>query len=162
MRPEAFLMSNPSSLRLTRQKVFALTKRPLTEQYQATGSASSLRALVCQLPHIPRFVLAGEMTALVPLLKSCLTTSGLPVASTLACIKDVLQQDGTEDLIATLLPVWLDVATSRERSLEARVKALECVRAAAGKMKAKDLVMRKRDTLARLTKACDDKKRLVR
>ena len=40
------------------------------------NQSAHMKALICQLPYIPKFVLAGEMSSLVPLLQSALKRYG--------------------------------------------------------------------------------------
>ena len=50
---------NEAMFRMTRQKIFSLTKNGLIEQYYQSGKGCMLKAVVSQLPHIPKFLLAG-------------------------------------------------------------------------------------------------------
>ena len=50
---------NEAMFRMTRQKIFSLTKNGLIEQYNQSGKGCMLKAVVSQLPHIPKFLLAG-------------------------------------------------------------------------------------------------------
>ena len=65
-------------------------------------------------------------------------------------------------MVASLLPLWLEVATCPEAPMKARIAGLECVKAAKKAVPASDIVVHKKETLQSLTQACDDKKRLVR
>ena len=65
-------------------------------------------------------------------------------------------------LVASLLPLWLEVATCPDAPMKARMAGLECIRAAKRAVPPVDIVVHKKETLQKLTQACDDKKRLVR
>merc|ERR550534_2799269 len=110
------------------------------------------------------------MPQLLPLLKSCLSCrppiDGDLMLSALDCVKDVMGGEGGADvkagMVASLLPMWLEVATCPQAPMKARIAGLECVRAAKRAVPAADIVVHKKETLQKLTLACDDKKRLVR
>ena len=163
---DAFLCYNEFAFKLARQKIFSLTKSRLIEGYSSSKSSIHLKALIIQLPHVPRFVLASEMAALLPILKNCLGSENHPelVLAALASVKDVLENDVqsfAQDLIPSLLPLWLEIASSNSTPMEVKIKALECIKIAS-KMETKDLMMHKKQVMSHLNVALDNKKRLVR
>ena len=54
---------------LARQKIFNLTKPSLIQAFhQGLYPSEHLKALICQLPYVPKFTLAHEISNLLPLL----------------------------------------------------------------------------------------------
>ena len=63
--------------------------------------------------------------------------------------------------LSTLLPIWLKIAKNKEKAIQLRIKALECIKAAT-KAENKDLVPHKKEVIKQLVPALDDHKRIVR
>jgi hypothetical protein len=165
---EAFLECLPSRAALARQKVFSLTKPALIKAIKANkanNASSHLKALICQLPYVPKFALANELTDLLPLLLNGLQSKDdekLALAS-LTSVKDLLDHEPKNfgSFLSTFLPMWLDLSCDMERPIQVRIKALECLKAAS-KAESKDVVPHKKEVVKRLTPTLGDHKRLVR
>ena len=63
--------------------------------------------------------------------------------------------------LSTLLPVWLKIAKNKEKSINLRIKALNCIQTVT-KAETQDLVPYKKEVINGLIPALDDHKRLVR
>ena len=71
VRPlEPFLVCKETKAALSRQKIFILTKPALVEAFHENHqhSALHLKALICQLPYVPKFALSNEISSILPLL----------------------------------------------------------------------------------------------
>merc|ERR1712087_408268 len=124
-----------------RQKFFQLTKQGLIDAYNDSFNQSAhMKALICQLPYIPKFVLAGEISSLVPLLLSALksrkeTENDELVLATLSSLQDLMLQDPKSfaNILPNFLNVWLQLGCGGEKNkisqanMSIRIKALNCV-----------------------------------
>ncbi len=163
---------SPSRASLARQKFFNLTKPTLIKAIKNEDSAekksSHLKALICQLPHVPKFVLASELATLLPLLLNGLQSRGQQeddklVLASLTALKDLLDQEASSfgPHLSSFLPKFLEIGKDKTSPMEMRIKALQCLKAAA-KADPQYLVPNKKSTIRSLTPALDDHKRLVR
>lgn len=147
---------------LAKQKLFSLTKPSLIKAFKANSNPSGhLQALICQLPHVPKFALSSEITEILPLLLQGLKDPDL-VLSSLTCLYDLLEHDHNSfsPFIATFLPLWLSMSKDRSLSVPSRIKALQCIKISC---KIKDASLsQKKEVLKHLVPALDDHKRLVR
>ena len=150
---------------LARQKIFNLTKPSLIKGFKENRHPSlHLKALICQLPYVPKFTLAHEISDLLPLLFHGLEGSDdLLTLASLSCLQDLVEHDPKKfgSYLSTLLPLWMKIAKDKSKAIQLRIKALECIKAAT-KVETKDLVPYKREVIRELVPALDDHKRLVR
>ena len=167
---ETFLHCPPSKAALARQKMFSITKPILIQAFQKDQSKASqhLKALICQLPYVPKFALSNEIATLLPLLIPILDeppnqTNEKLILTSLTCLRDLLEQEPEKfaPFLSTVLPLWLKMAQEKERSMRVRIQALECIKMAA-KADTKEIVPLKKDVIKGLIKPLDDHKRLVR
>jgi len=182
VRPlEPFLVCKETKAALSRQKIFILTKPALVKAFQENHqhSALHLKALICQLPYVPKFALSNEISSILPLLiqglgqnasksgeeqgdRNSLGEETLCLTS-LTCLKDLIQHEPTKfaPFLSTVMPIWLKISKDKNRSMKTRIKALECIKSATN-AETKDLVPMKKDVINGLVPALDDHKRLVR
>ena len=72
---------------LARQKIFNLTKPSLIQSFhQGVYPSQHLKALICQLPYVPKFTLANEISNLLPLLMNGLQEANQDDVLTLASL----------------------------------------------------------------------------
>jgi len=144
-----------------------LTKPSLIQTFhQGVYPSQHLKALICQLPYVPKFTLAHEISNLLPLLMNGLQEANqddvLSLAS-LTCLQDLILHEPNKfgSYLSTLLPVWLKIAKNKEKSINLRIKALNCIQTVT-KAETQDLVPYKKEVINGLIPALDDHKRLVR
>ena len=162
---EPFLDCLESHAALVRQKIFSLSKPALVKGFQdGTNPSGHLRALICQLPFVPKFALYGEISSILPLLMNGLQASEEKLCyESLSCLKDILEHEPGQfsSFLSSIIPSWIKIANKQQMSMKTRIKSLECIKAAA-KCDDKDRVPLKKDVLKGLIPALDDRKRLVR
>ena len=72
---------------MARQKIFNLTKPSLIQTFhQGVYPSQHLKALICQLPYVPKFTLANEISNLLPLLMNGLQEANQDDVLTLASL----------------------------------------------------------------------------
>ena len=72
---------------MARQKIFNLTKPSLIQTFhQGVYPSQHLKALICQLPYVPKFTLAHEISNLLPLLMNGLQEANQDDVLTLASL----------------------------------------------------------------------------
>ena len=164
---ETFLECPKSLIALARQKIFNLTKPSLIKAFQeGLHPSAHLKALICQLPYVPKFDLAHEISNLLPLLLSGLgeqNQDDLLTLASLTCLHDLVDHEPIKfgSYFSTLLPLWLKIAKNKEKPIKIRIKALECLKAAT-KAETKDILIYKKEVIRDLIPTLDDHKRLVR
>jgi hypothetical protein len=162
---ESYLTCPKSLQALARQKMFNLSRGSLIQAFQDKIYPSlHLKSLICQLPNVPKFALSAEMTSLLPLLNQGLESNQVKLQS-LTCLKDLLEVNAGNfvPFLSSFLLQWTSIACDQENQVQVRVKALECIKAAAVKTESiEELVKMKKEVVKGLVPALDDHKRVVR
>ena len=85
-------------------------------------SALHLKALICQLPYVPKFALSNEISSILPLLIQGLDQNASAseenlCQTSLACLKDLIQQEPAKftPFLSTVMPIWLKLSQDKKR-----------------------------------------------